>query len=796
MPLDLLDRLLQEEQCRLQATETTTTPLDVPDFFHTDLLNLVLNHWRKMVFEHVTLRQEQDCHPEQVIHRLMNYHNVKTRLRPNTQTFSMVVDACASFDQAAAEIAHNLVVWSIEEAFNCPWIQPNVYTFSSLMNAWVKSKHPEAPEKVERLLEEMYHLHLEHGWDVAPNQVTYATAIDAWAKLGRVDRAELLLHDMHAAYNEVGLEQLRPNLPAFNGLLVALARAGEMDRAEQLLEQMEDLYESGELDQPPSVISYSTLLDAFAKSKEQGSAKRAEAILRQMKDRGVDANVISWNSVIDAYTKEKNPERAELLLREMNQEHLQGNHQVKPTMRTYSVVLSGWSDKQSHQSGDRAEQLLDLMKNLADSGELEPLDLVVYNSVLACWAKSSVKGAAMRAKKFLEKRMIEMDGMIPDTYSYNTVMSALVREGRIVDAEAMIDSMREVGVNPDVTAYNTIIYAWIKSGAKDAIQRVKNVHNRMKEDKNVEADLITMNTLLHFYSKSGNPEAAENLLNEMCASDSKVAPDSISFNTTVAAWTASHAPDAPERADAILQKMIDYGKNVKPNVRTFNGLLNAWVKHRPNKALPECKRLIGMMFDMAAEGNARVQPDGYTYNILIHAHGLSPDDDAQVQADIIFQEMYRRYKAGDDRLKPTGHTYGSLIHGWSRCSHPDAAPKAEEALRWWIERANKGEVDSRPKVYSFVAAMNAHTKSGHPDAVYKVDGLLHLLLEECQNGNKEAQPNSGVFSAVLRALVSSPLPQKIKPARKIIDLMKQYNIRPDHVKIELLKECCKGLSTA
>lgn len=811
IPLQLFDRLVEEEQALLLMKDhgDDSSSSRLPDFFHTDLLNLILNHWRKMVSEYSVLRKEPDLHPQAMVDRVIRYHeesssSSSSKVQPNTQTFAMIVDGASSFvvansidssstNENGVVVADRLVRWILQEAPDHPWMQPNVYTFSSLMNAWVKSKHPDAPQKVEAWLDRMHELHEAHPeWDdVAPNHVTYATAIDAWAQVGNVDRAEQLLQDMHSAYAQVGMDHLKPSLPAFNGLLVALARAGDMDRAEALLEQMEDLYASGELDERPSVISYSTLLDAFSKSKQQGSAERAETILRQMKERGVEANSISWNTVIDAYAKQNNVEQAERLLHEMNDEFQKGNHTVKPTMRTYGVVLSGWSSKRSSQSGERGERLLNLMEQMAESGELEELDLVVYNSVLACWARSTSQGAAMRAKDFLETKMIRDGKMKPDTYSFNTVMSALVRDGRMVEAESMLDSMLDNGVSPDITAYNTLIYAWTKSGSKDSAARVKKLYNRMKEDSNVEADLITMNSLLHFYSKTGNARAAEALLDEMCSLDSKVEPDSISFNTVVAAWTGSRKSDAPERAQAILQRMMDYGGNkVQPNVITFNSLLNTWVKARPSEALPHCKRLVGIMFDLVAGGNSSVQPDSITYATLINAHGMSNEKDAQVQAHTIFQEMYRRYQDGDHLLKPTVHTYGSLINGWSRSSHPDAGEKAEEILRWWIERADKGEVNTRPKIVAFTATMKAHTNCGDPRAVYKVDGILSLLLREYENGNENAKPDAKLFSAVLRALISSPIPHKSEPAKKIVHLMKQHNIRPDRFNIELLKQCC------
>ena len=83
------------------------------------------------------------------------------------------------------------------------------------MNVWVKSGQRDAPERVEELLEQMHDLVVkEPQWNVSPNQVTYATAIDCWAQRGRIDRVEELLREMHIEYSD-GNDNLKPNLPAF-----------------------------------------------------------------------------------------------------------------------------------------------------------------------------------------------------------------------------------------------------------------------------------------------------------------------------------------------------------------------------------------------------------------------------------------------------------------------------------------------------------------------------------------------------------------------------------------------------
>jgi hypothetical protein len=53
-------------------------------------------------------------------------------------------------------------------------------------------------------------------------------------------------------------------------------------RAEKILATMWENFESGELDTKPNVVSYTTLINCWAKSRQKGGADRAEAIFREM----------------------------------------------------------------------------------------------------------------------------------------------------------------------------------------------------------------------------------------------------------------------------------------------------------------------------------------------------------------------------------------------------------------------------------------------------------------------------------------------------------------------------------
>ncbi|CAJ1960127.1 unnamed protein product [Cylindrotheca closterium] len=819
MAIRLLERIQKDDQTLRQNKESLDWIAGeaTEDLFTTDLLNLVVNNWRKAAAEKPLLfGGDPELSASSLFERIKALEaSSSTILKPDVHTFSMIMDGAIHDSRQSVIVGHDILQYLRIHATNHPRLRPNVYTFSTLMNSWVKSGRAEAPDKVEELLEQMHELSFEEPeWDVAPNQVTYATAIDCWAQKGRPDRVEFLLQEMYEESRN-GNEELKPALACFNGYLVALAKAGDVDKAQSVLDQMERLYESGELNEQPSVISYSTVLSAFAKSKTEPEV--AESILRRMIDQDISPNVISYNSVINAYVNSRNIERAEELLGEMHQSFLQGNIEVRPTVQTYTVVLSGWSKLRSSDAGERGERLLRLMRDLANSGELDsPPDIVAYNAVLDCWAKSRSRDAMSRAQALI--RTMESDGIKPDVYSYNILIRSFARARKIAEAEGVLKTMMDAGVEPDITSYNTLLDAWSKSTLRQATARIRSLFRVLKKHERLEPDLVTYNTLLHSYTRRGYGEQAQSLLDEMCGDGSRVRPDSISFNTVISAWAHSTDPEAPQRAEAILERMIEIGGRVRPDVISFNSVMGAWVRSRSPKAFQRCEKLVAIMHEMRQEGYMTLKPDPVTFNTLISTCGLmysndrsldetagdgisgddlsendvSPSIDPALQAESILEEMKGHYD-------PDGKTYGAIINVWSRSHAPESGEKAEAYLRELIGKVSSGRVNENLRAFEFTSTIRAWGNSGDPNAIYKADEILHLLLqynqqqkkiEENSRGTKTLViPDKFLFHAILKVLAASNVHDKPKYADRLLQLMKEYEVKPSRAIVQLLEVC-------
>ena len=847
----LLDRMYQEEQNLLENGKG-----DVPEFFDHELLNLVLNRWRLLVSSQSLLLENHphdsvgddnpeavenmSLHPESILDRLYNYQETSPNLQPDIQSYSMIIDTVSSLveiydedykiseKEALMAKVDEIVDWLVDLAShdydnrdtNDKTVEapaPNVVLFSSAMNAWTKSGLVGAADQVEQLLERMVTLDEWYPeWDIAPNKFTYSTAIDVWAKEHRVDKVRDLLQKMHQIALEQNDPSLKPGLPAFNGYLVALAKSGRVEEAEDLLGQMEVLYESDELEEPPSVISYTTVIDGFARSKLEGASMRAESFMRRMMDRDdLSPNAVTYNSVINAHVQSFNIGAAEALLREMHESFLQsGNMDIRPTMQSYSVVISGIARSRRRDAGERAERILKQIQEMATSGDLDkPPDVILYNAVLDCWAKSAPSPeTASRALAFLKK--MKEDNIVPDVISYNTIVHCLSQSGRATDAELMLDQMEEAGVSPNSITYNTLLTAYTKRKEKNNQSKESRKINtidaevlfeKMRKNPNISPDVVTYNTMLNAYSREGDIEKAEALLKEMFLEESPVTPDSTSINTVINAWTKSGQPNAPQRAEAILEHMLrpdsswqEGGKplGIRPTSITFNSVMSAWTKTRKPEAAEHCQRLFDLMINNDV---SQIYPDFVTYNIMIHAWSFSNQEDAPERAETLLQEMYHKYRAGNARIRPNSKTYGSLINVWSRSRRPEAGQKAEDYLRKILDIANgkqnshrqnsRSSKEEQPRVFEFTSTIRAWYNSNDPIAAYKADEILYLLLEQVRKGNKQATPDGKLFNVVLRTLAASSIPDKNIYADRILELMMEFKLEPNKSLIDVLVRC-------
>lgn len=114
---------------------------------------------------------------------------------------------------------------------------------------------------------------------VAPNVICFSTVLNAWSKSKDPDsanRAIAVFHRMEEAY-ENGQENARPNSYCYNATMNAIAKSCLADKAEvsyQLLQRMVGAHKKDQGAAIPSVTSYSTVLNACAYTEGSPEQKK------------------------------------------------------------------------------------------------------------------------------------------------------------------------------------------------------------------------------------------------------------------------------------------------------------------------------------------------------------------------------------------------------------------------------------------------------------------------------------------------------------------------------------------
>ncbi len=267
-------------------------------------------------------------------------------------------------------------------------------------------------------------------------------------------------------YEATGDPDVRPDDVTFNTVMHAIAndigngdRADAPRRAMRLLERMEAMYESGSFFKggkggaKPDIISYNSVLNAFAKCGGPRSARRAEEMLDELED--------SYDKSRDGM---EGGGRSSLSSSSMRN--------VCPDVYSYNIVISAWANCGQ---ADRAVALLDRMAHRTKEGKARLIpDATTYNSVLHAWSQSSDRNAPVKALGLLEimLRLHEAGGGVGDD-----------DEDEDDDIDPHSSAAAANNDIPDVTSFSTVINAFAKSRyprkarqARDLLRRMNRLH--------------------------------------------------------------------------------------------------------------------------------------------------------------------------------------------------------------------------------------------------------------------------------------------------------------------------------
>ena len=476
-------------------------------------------------------------------------------------------------------------------------------------------------------------------------------------------------------------------------------------KAEEMVRRMWSLYENtGSEEFRPDLQCYNLWIHAVAKSTQKrhttGSGdglkvgERAELILQEMRDRGIEPNVISYSSVMDAYANQarlgdpKAPAEAERVLFDLlERSEYSSNLQATPV--TSDTVINAWAQQGTLEGAKKAQEILERLEAMS----------ITANGKASSSAKASTS-------------------LRPTAHSYATVICAWANSGGGTDAaqkaSAILDrllharqkSNDDTTVSPDTVIFNAVIAAWASSGDPQCGTKADEILRQMNELRNdvhydCQPDVVTYNSVLSAWSRCGHINAAvqaERILKEMILKrkedpEGNPAPNVISYNTVLNAWSKSTLDGSQDRAETLLKFMSrpDQG-DIVPDLYSFSSVLNAIAKSKqPGKALRAKKLLDYMLDDSSGIKHADLTP--VPFNAVINAAAFSAvgtcDEEKREALQIAVSTLSHMRKLN---VKRDTITYGNALKAFANLMPPGRA-RYDMAIELFTDCCEEGLVE-------------------------------------------------------------------------------------------------------
>jgi pentatricopeptide repeat protein len=469
----------------------------------------------------------------------------------NSLVCNCVLDACVQCGKADAAMAHFQEMRSLEMV--------DVVSYNTLLKAFLKAGQI---QKARALLSEM------SAGGVTPNKVTYNEMLNALVNIKDRRGMWQLISDMAA-------KGMYPNSVTCSIILKSLSATSDpssVARAMELIDTMHD-----EMDE----VLFSSVIEACVRV---GKLDLLSAKLQQYAARGGFEGLTAptYGSMIKAYGKARDVEKVWELWTMMRQRN------VKPTSITLGCMVDALV------KNDQPDSAFDLVQEVKqDPVCRDTLNTVIYSTILKGFTLA--KQPERVDQVYHEMRDL---GIACNTISFNTMIDANCRTGRMERAEQLFADLESTG-SPDVVTYSTMVKGYCMSG--DIDQGFK-VLRKMLASGRCAPDEILFNSLLDGCARQHRVDEALALVEDM--HKHHVQPSNYTLSILVKLLGRSRRLQQAFTMVEDTCKRFDF----QANIHVYTCLLQACIQNR------QLSRALVLHDSMITQ--AGVQPDSKTYSVL------------------------------------------------------------------------------------------------------------------------------------------------------------------------------------
>ncbi|XP_037412299.1 pentatricopeptide repeat-containing protein At5g25630-like isoform X2 [Triticum dicoccoides] len=246
--------------------------------------------------------------------------------------------------------------------------RPSLVTYTTLLTAVTNQR---AFEAIPSLLA---------GIDAAglrPDAIFFNALINSFVEAGRMGEATSTFWKMSRHH-----PGCRPTISTFNTLIKGFGIAGRPDEAQRVFDMMAGGDGHGDgagvaSTVRPNLTTYNILVKAWCDHRR---LEEAWGVVGRMRARGVEPDVVTYNTVASAYAKNDETWRAEELVVEMVRARL------RTSERTWGIIVGGYCRE------GRLEEALRCVRQMKDAGVLP--NVIVFNTLLKGFLDANDTAAA------------------------------------------------------------------------------------------------------------------------------------------------------------------------------------------------------------------------------------------------------------------------------------------------------------------------------------------------------------------------------------------------------------------
>jgi len=531
-------------------------------------------------------------------------------VKPNSNSYTSVINAYAKNGKGKqAEMIFRSMYREHNQGNTS--VVPKIQNFNAVLSAWEKTKNVSADDRIKAMLKLLHELPKSGPLGIKPDITSANTLLICLARSASVENcnhAEKIVLNLEAEYEETKDDSVRPDKYSYTSLMKAHANVGNLEGAQRTLKRMMEQYESGNKAAKPDVFAFNNLLLAIArwgKGRRENSGLLAEEVFNTMRrsyksgDLDTRPNLASYTLRINCWAVSGDPragENADSILDEMEELAQNGEFGIKPDALVISNAINAHAQSGYHV---RAESLLQRMLTEYGNGNgrMKPT-LQTINMVLLSLARANSTAAAEKAEGYLREMLVHHA------------------------------SLSVFDIQPDTVTFTTVISAWANSGDPRAADRAKSLLREAdmysrSEDHDITLDAPFFCSVLQACAKAGDFVIAEALLQDIVDNElNGVKVDRRMFLPLLEAYSKSELKDAGEKAEALLTQMQSLAQttgsaDVRPSFSCFRFVLECWAKEKENLKLAaeRSEALLRQMEESADDGESNLKPDSTTYSL-------------------------------------------------------------------------------------------------------------------------------------------------------------------------------------